>query len=101
MRRLGLIALRRPGSLAPSKFRALSASFLFCCLGTQGATAQSVTNIGDLDGSGSEPSAISADGTTVVGGSSVSGRTHAFRWTSATGIVDLLTLGGSFSYAEA
>ena len=45
--------------------------------------------------------AISADEKVVVGEATVGGFWHAFRWTAATGMVDLGTLGGPESAAFA
>ncbi|MEZ4282160.1 MAG: pentapeptide repeat-containing protein [Myxococcota bacterium] len=55
------------------------------------AQAASFTPLGDLPGGdhSSEAKAISADGTTIVGTSSVTGGRDAFRWTLATGLLPL------------
>jgi probable HAF family extracellular repeat protein len=55
-----------------------------------------ITPLGDLSGGQfqSEANAISADGRTVVGFSSVATDYHAFRWTTAGGMVDLGNLPG-------
>ncbi|VVE15171.1 HAF family extracellular repeat-containing protein [Pandoraea aquatica] len=59
-------------------------------------------NLGSL-GSGVSSNAfgVSADGTTVVGGSLAKGMSEqrAFRWTAASGMTNLGTLGGDASYA--
>jgi len=54
------------------------------------------------DDTSSYATAISADGSAVIGSSynSANGEQHAFRWTSA-GMQDLGTLGGTYSYARA
>jgi len=53
------------------------------------------TNLGDLGGNFSEAMAISWDGSVVVGGSDyTSGKTQAFRWTQASGMVGLGMLSG-------
>lgn len=59
-----------------------------------------VTDLGTLAGLASAATAVSADGTVVVGGSTAAGSTYrAFRWTSGGGLVDLGTLGGGDSEA--
>ncbi len=57
----------------------------------QPALAGSITSVGDfVDGYWSRALAISADGQTVAGTAYLlDGSRHAYRWTSATGIVDL------------
>jgi probable HAF family extracellular repeat protein len=54
-----------------------------------------------LGGDSSSAFGVSVDGLVVVGQSATLGNTeqHAFRWTSATGMVDLGTLGGTISQA--
>ncbi|MEZ6242433.1 MAG: GC-type dockerin domain-anchored protein [Phycisphaerales bacterium] len=52
-------------------------------------------DLGTLGGTGSGASGVSADGSVVVGGSSnAAGQSRAFRWTVATGMQNLGTLGG-------
>ncbi len=63
----------------------------------------SFQGLGELPGGGtnSVANAVSADGITVVGRSSASGGTRAFRWTATTGMQNLGVLsGGSNSEAE-
>jgi probable HAF family extracellular repeat protein len=65
------------------------------------ALAQSFTGLGDLPGGtfDSEAWGVSADGSTVVGASIIAGNAlfgttfGAFRWTAATGMVDIYDLG--------
>lgn len=58
--------------------------------------------VGIIPGGDASASAVSADGTTVVGtGVNNSAEFHAFRWTASSGAVDLGTLpGGTFSHAH-
>jgi probable HAF family extracellular repeat protein len=62
-----------------------------------------MVDLGTIQGGSSSANAVSADGAVVVGeagfGVPVGGArlTHAFRWTSSTGMVDLGTLAGGFS----
>lgn len=62
-------------------------------------TSNDSINLGHLGtGTRSFATGISADGSVVVGGSSINtetGAVHAFRWTEAGGMVDLSTLSGS------
>jgi probable HAF family extracellular repeat protein len=61
-----------------------------------------MTDLGTLGGSSSSASAVSADGSVIVGKSSLTGDslTHAFKYTGTT-ITDLGTLGGSSSSVSA
>jgi probable HAF family extracellular repeat protein len=69
--------------------------------------AGGMVDLGTLGGPYSSVSAVSANGSVVVGGSSTGGMLgrfdvrHAFAWTQAGGMVDLGTLGGTFSGAAA
>ena len=66
-------------------------------------TTGSLTDLGTLGGIYSwvsDYSAVSADGSIVVGYADNGGQSRAFRWTSA-GMVDLGTLGGNVSVAQA
>ncbi|MDO9405823.1 MAG: autotransporter domain-containing protein [Polaromonas sp.] len=68
-----------------------------------GGMASLGTLSGDA-GADSSASAVSQDGSVIVGNSQVGGAssdTHAFRWTQAGGRADLGTLGGNFSNADA
>lgn len=70
------------------------------------ACAASFTPLGQLPGAeygstGSLATRISSDGSTVVGTSGSFAGTHPFRWTLASGIVDLGDLPGGGSYTEA
>ena len=56
------------------------------------------TDLGTLGGNSSDATAINESGV-VVGWAQTATSTHAFRWTSGTGMVDLGTLGGSGSNA--
>lgn len=83
--------------------RSRSGSSVMLCLAvlamSQHARAQAgFTYPGTLGGMNSEATAVSADGTVVVGGSATpSTIVHAFRWTSGGGMVDLGNLGGAGS----
>ena len=59
-------------------------------------------DLGTLGGTYSQASAISSDGSSVVGNANTANNAanHAFRWTSA-GMQDLGTLGGTYSFANA
>lgn len=62
-----------------------------------------MVDLGTLSASGCSTAwATSADGSVIVGSSSVesSGQHHAFRWTKEKGLVDLGTLGGDYSVAR-
>ena len=66
-----------------------------------------MVNLGSLggvtsNGSASWANGISADGSSVVGFSTLADNStsHAFRWTQATGMVDLGSLSGTNSYAN-
>ena len=64
--------------------------------------ADAFIDLGTLGGTYSAATAISADGSAVAGYADTgSAASHAFRWTSATGMTDLGTLGGTFSLADA
>lgn len=83
----------------PAHFLALS------CIVPATALA-GITDLGKLNGGlYSDASAISGDGTVVVGGANdgaVGNAQRAFKWTQASGMVSLGTLsGGNFSYASA
>jgi probable HAF family extracellular repeat protein len=72
--------------------------------GVSGLTAApSFMGLGDLPGGtfASSATAISADGTTVVGSSQSANGTEAFRWTAAGGMIGLGSLPGSNPYSEA
>jgi len=60
-------------------------------------------NLGSLGGISANAGGVSADGTTVVGGTLANGMAYqrAFRWTAADGMTPLGTLGGDASYANA
>lgn len=63
---------------------------------------EGMQNLGTLGGSRSEATAISKDGSTIVGFSElISGQVRAFKWTIAGGLQNLGTLGGSESRALA
>ncbi|VVE28686.1 HAF family extracellular repeat-containing protein [Pandoraea communis] len=53
--------------------------------------------LGPSSGSASSATGISADGSAVIGTATVLTDTQAFRWTTATGMQNLGTLGGRFS----
>ncbi|SUB82603.1 Uncharacterized protein with a C-terminal OMP (outer membrane protein) domain [Pragia fontium] len=77
----------------------LAVSILACfTLPIQATTSDTIemTDSATLGGSYSSASLMSADGTVITGDSETStGANHAFKYTAATGIVDLGTLGGS------
>src|SRR5436309_2099916 len=58
-------------------------------LAEPGARAQTISELRDINGIPAHPNAISIDGSTVVGYTQppFSTGNHAFRWTSATGVV--------------
>ena len=63
--------------------------------------SQTLTWLGTLGGNWSYASAVSADGSVVVGRAYyAAGQYRAFRWTPATGMQDLGTLGGDSSVAQ-
>jgi probable HAF family extracellular repeat protein len=66
-------------------------SHAFCWTSSTG-----IVDLGTLGGATSIATALSSDGTTIVGVSDASGQggAHAFRWTAASGMIDLGTLGG-------
>ncbi len=72
---------------------------------TQAGGMVSLGSLGGVnsDGYGSDAFGISADGSTIVGDAILTDNStdHAFRWTAATGMVDLGTLGGTDSWATA
>jgi len=75
---------------------------LFAALAVTTAPAQRLTWLGTLGGDESNATAVSADGSVVVGSATnAAGKTHAFRWTARGGMQDLGTLGGDESYATA
>jgi probable HAF family extracellular repeat protein len=57
------------------------------------------TDLGTLGGTTSDATAINESGLVVGKSKTAAGATHAFRWTSGTGMVDLGTLGGTDSDA--
>ncbi|WP_053007589.1 HAF repeat-containing protein [Pragia fontium] len=77
----------------------LAVSILACfTLPTLATTSDTIemTDSATLGGSYSSASLMSADGTVIIGDFETStGANHAFKYTAATGIVDLGTLGGS------
>lgn len=64
-----------------------------------------MANLGSLGGSISWASGVSADGSVVVGTSTIATEgprlLRAFRWSGSSGLVDLGTLGGDYSSAVA
>ena len=59
-------------------------------------------DVGTFGGTSSSASAMSADGSVVVGEADNASNNHyAFRWTSAGGMVNLGTLGGTYASANA
>ena len=78
---------------------ALVSASLWTVVATAG-WSQRLTWLGTLGGGSSVASAVSADGSVVVGEArNASGLLRAFRWTQATGMQDLGTLGGDQSEA--
>ncbi|GIV12363.1 MAG: hypothetical protein KatS3mg021_0645 [Fimbriimonadales bacterium] len=79
---------------------ALVSASLWTVVATAG-WSQRLTWLGTLGGGSSVASAVSADGSVVVGEArNASGLLRAFRWTQATGMQDLGTLpGGNTSEA--
>ena len=54
-------------------------------------------DLGTLGGASSGAEAVNDSGQVVGGSQTASGANHAFLWTQAGGMVDLGTLGGTFS----
>ncbi len=85
---------------AQNRFYALIGACVLSFVATAG-WSQRITWLGTLGGSESLAWGVSADGSVVVGWArNASHQWRAFRWTQATGMVDLGTLGGDYSEAS-
>ena len=82
--------------------RALMGALAFLFVATALSWSQSLTWLGTLGGDQSWANGVSADGSVVVGWAyNAAGYSRAFRWTQATGMIDLGTLsGGNYSVAR-
>ena len=85
---------------AQNRFKALTSACVMVMMATV-AWSQTLTWLGTLPGyDSSVATAVSADGTVVVGMAlNAAGQSRAFRWTRTGGMEDLGTLGGSESAA--
>ncbi len=82
--------------------RALAGMVLSLLAPTAALAGGSLTDLGTLGGNSSGIYALSADGSVVAGwADTASGTRRAFRWTQASGMVDLGSLGGSWSWSIA
>jgi probable HAF family extracellular repeat protein len=77
--------------------------YLMVSVGVESARAQDLNGLGDLPGGSffSSASAISADGTVVVGSSSSAAGIEAFRWSAADGLEGLGGLAGGRFFSDA
>ncbi len=83
---------------SPHRLRPLALA-LFAALPLLAQAQSGIDELGTLGGTYSAAQGVSSDGAVVVGGSSTSDASRAFRWTQAGGMVDLGTLGGTSSWA--
>lgn len=105
----GLSNIRSPHTFnlrKPMGMAALLATGALVLPAIASAQPSSVTPLGSLNATGSRTSraaAVSADGSVVVGSSRYGEnfRDHAFRWTSAGGMVDLGDFQGGVSFSNA
>ena len=91
----------RLGLLRSLVFLALITAAIFA-IGARGPAA-TFTGLGDLPGGGygSSASAVSGDGSVVVGHSTSGSGVEAFRWTASGGMVGLGALPGRTFYSSA
>ena len=88
---------RKKSSL--SKFTSVCVSIVLASI-TREAHAQALVGLGFLPGrTSSTAAAISSDGHVVVGNSTSPSGTHAYRWTAAGGMEDLLSYNSSDTWA--
>ena len=85
------------------RLRAAALATTVALLSTIARAADGIFDLGTLGGAYSFATAVSADGSVVVGDSYTANNAarHAFRWTTSGGMADLGTLGGRFSEARA
>jgi probable HAF family extracellular repeat protein len=83
------------GKGAARRWRALWLVWVVVAWAAQPSLAQRLIWLGTLGGDRSEATAVSADGSVVVGAAyNAAGQWRAFRWTAAGGMQDLGTLPG-------